>query len=394
MNDPVHIARGDVLNNMSEGLMILNERGIIEFVNPAACQLLGYSEKDLLGANLTKLYWNQPQNDDFLQAVLDTYFYDSKRYKAVIPYRREDEELTFRIVASILRDDEDVTGIILIIEDLSEIQDLRDTVKAMRKIEALNKQLEMRNKLLNETFGRFLSDDIVKELLDTPGGLELGGKKQVLTIMMSDLRGFTAISEKMDPSDLVTMLNHYLGAMTDVIQNRSGTIIEFIGDGIMVLFGAPAKDPSHADNAIAAAIEMENAMADVNKWNLERGYPLLEMGIGIVTGEVVIGNIGSDKRMKYGVVGSSVNLCGRIESYTFGNQILISHKGSMQCAAGDREGDEGASQGSRRGDRSFSGDRNRHALQRLHGDRLFFDEASFLPGSGMLLQAGRKACGR
>ena len=333
MNDPIFIARDDVLNNMSEGLMILNERGIIEFVNPAAGQLLGFSQKDLLGANLTKLYWNQPENDDFLQAVLDTYFYQSKRYKSVIPYQREDEELTFRIVASVLKNDEDVAGIILIIEDLSELQDLRDTVKAMRKIEALNQQLEMRNKLLNETFGRFLSDDIVKELLDTPGGLELGGKKQYLTMMMSDLRGFTAISEKMDPADLVTMLNHYLGEMTDVIQKRNGTIIEFIGDGIMVLFGAPAKDPSHADNAVAAAIEMENAMAEVNRWNLERGFPLLEMGIGIVTGEVIVGNIGSDKRMKYGVVGSSVNLCGRIESYTFGNQILISPGTREACGA-------------------------------------------------------------
>ena len=141
--------------------------------------------------------------------------------------------------------------------------------------------------------------------------------------MMSDLRGFTAMSERMDATELVSMLNHYLGEMTDVIQANKGTIIEFIGDGIMALFGAPEDSPTHAGDAVAAALGMQARMDKVNKWNKKHGFPALEMGIGLNTGEVIVGNIGSQKRTKYGVVGSHVNLCGRIESYTVGGQVLI-----------------------------------------------------------------------
>ena len=145
-----------------------------------------------------------------------------------------------------------------------------------------------------------------------------------VTIMISDLRGFTAISERMDPSDLLVMLNHFLGEMTEIIQRRRGTIIEFMGDGVLAVFGAPVKSVSHASDAVAAALEMELAMDDINRWNEEKNYPALEMGIGLDTGESIVGIIGSEKRMKYGVTGNHVNICSRIESYTVGKQILIS----------------------------------------------------------------------
>ena len=128
----------------------------------------------------------------------------------------------------------------------------------------------------------------------------------------------------MDPGDLIAMLNHYLEVMTGIIQEHKGTIIEFIGDGILAIFGAPVQTETHASDAVAAALGMEAAMDQVNLWNNERDYPILEMGIGINTGEVIVGNLGSEKRMKYGVAGKHVNICGRIESYTVGGQILIS----------------------------------------------------------------------
>lgn len=218
----------------------------------------------------------------------------------MVLYKRGGDELHLHVRSSFLVDAKERKGIIVVMSDLSELAETRDA------------------------FGRFLSDDIVKQLLDTPDGLKLGGKKQTLTIMMSDLRGFTAMSERMDATDLISMLNHYLGEMTEVIQSHKGTIIEFIGDGILAIFGAPEETPDHATNAVAAALEMQGRMEEINKWNSERNYPVLEMGIGVNTGEVIVGNIGSEKRTKYGVVGSQVNLCGRIESYTVGGQILIS----------------------------------------------------------------------
>jgi adenylate cyclase len=188
----------------------------------------------------------------------------------------------------------------------------------------LNKQLEHRNQFIRETFGRYTSDDIVGVLLDMPEGLKLGGEKREITLLMSDLRGFTALAERLEATAVVALLNHYLSAMVEVIHRTDGTIDEIIGDAIFVLFGAPMVMPDAAQRAVRCALEMQKAMRGVNKHNFQMGWPEIEMGIGIHTGEVVVGNIGSTKRSKYGVVGRTVNLTARIESFTVGGQVLVS----------------------------------------------------------------------
>ena len=180
-------------------------------------------------------------------------------------------------------------------------------------------------KEIRKTFGRYLSDEIVANLLESSEGLKLGGERRKITILTSDLRGFTAISERLAPEEVVKILNLYLGHMADVITKYQGTIDEFMGDGILVLFGAPTLREDDAQRAVACAVAMQLAMRPVNEQMKELGLPPLKMGIGINTGEVVVGNIGSAKRTKYGVVGSQVNLTYRIESYTTEGQILISH---------------------------------------------------------------------
>lgn len=177
---------------------------------------------------------------------------------------------------------------------------------------------------IRKTFGRYLSDEIVATLLEDPEGLKLGGERRKITILTSDLRGFTATSERLPPEEVVKVLNFYLGHMADVITRYQGTIDEFMGDGILVLFGAPIARKNDAQRALACAVDMQLAISQVNKQMKAWGLPPLEMGIGIHTGEVVVGNIGSEKRAKYGVVGSQVNLTYRIESYTIGGQIFIS----------------------------------------------------------------------
>lgn len=177
---------------------------------------------------------------------------------------------------------------------------------------------------IRKTFGRYLSDQIVATLLESPEGLKLGGERRKISILTSDLRGFTARSEGLSPEDVVKILNVYLGYMADVITNYQGTIDEFMGDGILVLFGAPTLREDDAQRAVACAIAMQLAMVPLNELLKEWNLPKLEMGIAINTGEVVVGNIGSDKRTKYGVVGNQVNITYRIESYTVGGQILIS----------------------------------------------------------------------
>ena len=125
-------------------------------------------------------------------------------------------------------------------------------------------------------------------------------------------------------SDLIKILNNYFEKMVEVIEKHHGSVIEFLGDGIFVLFGAPKDDPDHATNAVKCAIEMQNAVVTANKWNRSHGYDELQMGVGINSGITVVGNIGSEKKMKYGCIGEAVNIAGRVESYTIGGQIYIS----------------------------------------------------------------------
>ncbi len=324
MKENIDFIRKSVIRDMSEGLMVIGLDGKIVDVNPAALTILAKKEEQLINKSFAAAFFGFEENDDFNQLILDSVYDSDKAHKDVAPYFTGTQQKYLSVTTSYLQNDGVKVAVVAVISDISELYELRDAVKAMEKIRALNDKLEIRNKLLNDTFGRYLSDEIVKGLLEKPDGLALGGKKKELTVLMSDLRGFTAMSEKMNAHDLVAMLNHYLGEMTEVIQKYSGTIIEFIGDGILAIFGAPVESDINASQAVAAAIEMQSKMDGINVWNDENGYPRLEMGIGINTGDVIVGNIGSEKRTKYGVCGSNVNLCGRIESYTTGGQIIIS----------------------------------------------------------------------
>src|SRR5512138_390608 len=184
-------------------------------------------------------------------------------------------------------------------------------------------ELERRNEFIRKVFGRYTSDEVVGALLDAPDGLKLGGEKREVTILMSDLRGFTALAERLEATEVVSLLNHYLSAMVEVIQQYGGTIDEIIGDAILVLFGAPMAAEDDARRAVLCALGMQKAMAGVNAHNEQKGWPAVEMGIALHTGEVVVGNIGSVKRSKYGVVGRTINTTARIESFTVGDQIII-----------------------------------------------------------------------
>ena len=192
-----------------------------------------------------------------------------------------------------------------------------------KREEAKAKLAEMAS-ILKKMFGRYLSTEVMNSLIANPSALELGGERRNVTIMMTDLRGFTALSERLEPEEVVQMLNTYFEIMVEVVLKYNGSINEIIGDALLIIFGAPQEMPNRARKAVACAIEMQNAMEEVNTANRAKTLPELEMGIGLNETEVIVGNIGSSKRSKYSVVGSGVNMTSRIESYTVGGQILIS----------------------------------------------------------------------
>lgn len=309
---------------MSSGLLVLDTKGTAQYMNPGAEEILGTDVSALSGKPIVRAFFMYEENDLFVQLILDAVYNKNSTQEGIVPFSNGETVRTLRLKTSYLYREGECVGIICMMDDITELYELKDAVKAMNEIKRLNDSLTLRNSLLTTTFGRFLSDDIVKKLIDTEDGLKLGGDKREVTVMMSDLRGFTALSESMSAFNLVTMLNHYLGTMTEIIQKNHGTIIEFIGDGIMALFGAPEWYEDHADMAVCAAVSMQAAMKEVNEWNAANGFPELLMGIGLHTGDAIIGNIGSEQRTKYGAVGSNINLAGRIESYTTGGQILAS----------------------------------------------------------------------
>src|SRR5262245_19414493 len=177
---------------------------------------------------------------------------------------------------------------------------------------------------IQETFGRYVSPELAEQCLRNRDALQLGGEARQVAMLMSDLRGFSELSERLGAPAMIGLLNEYLAKMTPVIVRHGGTINEFIGDAIFVLFGAPFGRPDDAQRAVRCAYAMQAALRDFNAESRLRGLPELNMGIGLHVGSVVAGNIGSTDRVKYGVVGPAVNLVARIQALTLGGDVLLS----------------------------------------------------------------------
>ncbi len=186
---------------------------------------------------------------------------------------------------------------------------------------------ENRNKeKIKQAMGKYLSQDIMKNVVNNIDDLKLGGKRAIVTVLFSDIRGFTSMSEKMSAEDVTKILNEYFTEMEPIITKYNGVINKFIGDAVMAIFGEPIQDLNHPVNAVRCAYEMLQKVAYLReKWLME-GKPKIEIGIGICTGEVFIGNIGSEARMEYTVIGDTVNLASRIESFNkvYKTNLLVS----------------------------------------------------------------------
>lgn len=199
------------------------------------------------------------------------------------------------------------------------VRQLQDGEEARRHASELARQ----NRRVEDIFGRYVSEEVKAHLLACPEGHQ-GGERRTLTVLMADIRGFTRMSETLSPEGVVQVLNGYLARATDVILRWNGTINEILGDGLLVFFGAPISDGIATQHAVAAALELQLAMNELNASHREQGLPELAIGIGVHTGEAVVGTIGSRRRQKYTAIGKNVNLVARIEAHTVGGQVLVS----------------------------------------------------------------------
>jgi adenylate cyclase len=175
-------------------------------------------------------------------------------------------------------------------------------------------------------FGRYVSRDVYSQLMANPEQAELGGKRREMTVLFSDIRGFTTVTERGNPEELVSQLNEYFSRMVEIVFRNKGTVDKFVGDMVMALFSAPLDDERHADHAVVAAMEMVKELGDLNRAWLAKGMTQLDLGIGVNSGDMIAGNIGSASIMSYTVIGDNVNLGARLESLNkdYKTRIIIS----------------------------------------------------------------------
>jgi adenylate cyclase len=181
-----------------------------------------------------------------------------------------------------------------------------------------------REEVARANYSRFLPEYVVKQMLENPESFKLGGVNQTITILFADIRGFTRISEHAPPEKIVGLLNRYFSAMTDIIFAHGGTLDKYLGDGLMALFGAPTTTPEDASNALNAAVAMQRRLLGINLELRQEGLSEVGVGIGLHTGEVTVGYIGSERRSEYTAIGDSVNTASRLESNAKGGEILVS----------------------------------------------------------------------
>lgn len=179
---------------------------------------------------------------------------------------------------------------------------------------------------------RFLAPEVVEMVVNNPGGVRLGGVNQKVSVMFADIRGFTPLSERMSPEQVVELLNEYFTRVTDVIFDNGGTLDKYIGDAVMAVFGAPISKGNDALNAVKAAVDLQRLLVQMNRDAKQRGWPALKVGIGINTGLVTAGNIGSPRRIDYTVIGDAVNTASRLMSKAQGGEIIISESTAADLA--------------------------------------------------------------
>lgn len=181
---------------------------------------------------------------------------------------------------------------------------------------------------MRSIIGKYLSYDVMKDVVSNAESVKLGGKRANVTVLFADIRGFTSISEKLSAEEVTKILNEYFSAIIPIIKKNDGVLNKFVGDAVLAIFGEPIKNEKHPLNAVKCAIEMLDEVKSLQEKWLEEGKPKIEIGIGIATGEVFVGNVGSEERLEYTVIGDTVNTASRIENFNkiYHTKLLISQE--------------------------------------------------------------------
>ena len=289
----------NIMSSITTGIIMINVMGEIEFINQSAKTIFNIAEEEVIDNHYLMVFQSNPGLIELLEKseAMNEIIYEDNFAIEDLDGTAHEINLT---LSPAYDEENDRSGIVFSFEDLSN----------------LNK--------LKSTFKKYVSENIVDELLQNENSLELGGTQSEVCVLFCDIRGFTELSEKMKPTEVVYLLNHYFEAMIDVVFAYNGTLDKIIGDELMVLYGVPLKSENDAIRAVESAKQMFIALASFNDRIKAEGLPSLKIGIGINYGKVVSGNIGSEKQMNYTVIGDAVNLAARLCSHAKPGEIVIS----------------------------------------------------------------------
>ncbi len=289
----------NIMSSITTGIIMINVLGEIEFVNHSAKNIFGIDQDEVMNNHYLIVFQNNPLLIELLESseIKNEVIYEDN-FK-IIDLKETPREINLTL-SPVYNEENERSGVVFSFEDLSGINKIKSTFK------------------------KYVSENIVDELLQNDNSLELGGAQSEVCVLFSDIRGFTALSEKMKPSDVVYLLNTYFESMIEVVFSHNGTLDKIIGDELMVLYGVPLKTKNDSQSAVNSAIAMFKALETFNKEIEKENLPKLQIGIGINYGKVVSGNIGSERQMNYTVIGDAVNLASRLCSHAKSGEVVIS----------------------------------------------------------------------
>ncbi len=287
-----------IMSSISTGIIKINMLGEIEYINESASSIFKVDSKSIINNHYAILFHNNQEILDILErAENSSHIFYEENLKI---NTNENNIGAVNLTISPVFDDGINSGMVVTLEDLSNINKVKSTFK------------------------KYVSESIVDELLLNEDSLELGGVQKDVCVLFADIRGFTSMSENLEPEKVVSLLNNYFQKMINVVFKNNGTLDKIIGDELMVLYGVPISYENDNQNAVNTAIEMFKELKVFNEKIKDEGLPEISIGIGINFGKVISGNIGSDQQMNYTVIGDNVNIAARLCSVAKPGEIIIS----------------------------------------------------------------------